>query len=117
MLAGPSLSCLPLPPPPPLLPSLPSENWHTSGAVVLRLWTPEQNRPNHLRVMPSQRRVEEDGLELPSSRSLQRAVAQRTRTGELMSPRCALMISEQQAVSGRSPGVRVDELTPALHGA
>lgn len=81
------------------------------------LGSSECSLSNHLRVMPSQRRVEEDGLELPSSRSLQRAVAQRTRTGELMSPRCALMISEQQAVSGRSPGVRVDELTPALHGA
>lgn len=34
-----------------------------------------------------------------------------------MSPRYALMVSEQQAVSGRSHGVYVDELTRALQGA
>lgn len=74
--------------------------------------------------MPSQWQVEEDGLELASDRSPQRAVArvstwhdQRTGPGELMSPRYALMISEHQAVRDRSHGVCVDELTHALRGA
>lgn len=61
--------------------------------------------------------MEEGGLELASNRSPQRAVAQRTKPEELISPRFALMISEQQAVSGRSHGVYVDELTHALRGA